>query len=201
MHDVHVLSEPARERVAKLGPTTSQSFFARWLARREWDTRGCELVHGRVVRRREPGPRGSTFARRLQRRLAAAAEGSGTVVLEPRQGLELPTGDTLMPDVSVVSAERWANASPSAGDLLRVVPDLVVEVVVDALARPECEARREIYERSGVREYWIADLRTRTITVSVARRTGIELGWVLSGADTLRSPVLPELRLGLGLLF
>lgn len=199
MHDVHLCPRAARERVANLGPSTSQSFFAHWLARREWDTRGCELVLGRVVRRREAGVACTSLARRLHRKLAAAAD--GVVVLEPRQGIELPTGDTLAPDISAVSEQRWAAALPSAGDLLRVVPELVVEVLDEPLARRECEGRREIYERAGVREYWIVDARSRTITVSVAHREGIELGWVLAAGDVLRSAIVPALRVELAALF
>ena len=200
MHDVHLTSELARER-SHLGPSTTQSFFARWLARREWDTRGCELVHGRVVRRREASLLCGSLARRLQGALVSATRGSGAVVLEPQQGVELPTGDTLMPDLSVVSAERWASASPSAGDLLRVVPELAVEIVGEALERRECEGRREIYEKAGVREYWIVDIPTRTVTVSVSHRCGVELGWVLDHRDQLRSAMLPELRMALAQLF
>jgi Uma2 family endonuclease len=199
MHDVQLFSARAPRRTTITA--TSQSFFARWLARREWDERRWELVHGRVVPRRAAGPTCVGVTRRLSRRLAAAAEGTGTVVLESYQGLELPTGDTLVPEIGVVSPERWSAALPSEGNLLRVVPDLVVEVLAVSTERPACEVRREIYERAGVREYWIVDPFTRTITVSVCHRACFELGWVLSGADVLRSALVPELRAGLSLLF
>jgi Uma2 family endonuclease len=204
MHDVHGNSVLARERVSIPDPTTSQSFFARWLARRDWDAHGYELVRGRIVRRGSPCPACAGVARRLRRRIEDAARGSSTVVLEPRQGLELPTGDTLLPDISVVSAARWAEAAPSAGDLLRVVPELVVEVLPQSIAlrdRPARDRMREIYERAGVREYWIVDTHTRTITVSVSHPGSFELGWVLAGTDMLRTPMLPALRVGLALLF
>ncbi|HET6582490.1 MAG TPA: Uma2 family endonuclease [Nannocystaceae bacterium] len=199
MHDVHATSVLARERVS--ASTTSQSFFARWLARRDWDAHGYELVRGRITRRGTPCPACTGVARRLRRRMEAVAVRSGSVVLEPRQGLELPTGDTLLPDISVVSAARWADASPSAGDLLRVVPELVVEVLPESIVRRDREDIREIYERAGVREYWIVDTHTRTVTVCVGHPGAFELGWVLSGTDMLRTPLLPGLRLGLGLLF
>jgi Uma2 family endonuclease len=181
MHDVQLFSAGAPRRTTIT--VTSQSFFARWLARREWDERRWELVHGRVVPRRAAGP---------------TCVG---VTLESYQGLELPTGDTLVPEIGVVSPERWSAALPSEGNLLRVVPDLVVEVLAVSTERPACEERREIYERAGVREYWIVDPFTRTITVSVCHRACFELGWVLSGADVLRSALVPELRAGLSLLF
>lgn len=199
MHGVQIVSTRAPRRITS--SPTSQSFFATWLARREWDPRRWELVHGRVVARRVAGPTCIGVTRRLQRRLAAAAEGTGTVVLEPCQGLELPTGDTLAPEIGVLTPERWASALPSDGNLLRVVPDLVVEVLSVSTERRDCDERREIYERAGVREYWIVDPFTRTVTVSVCHRASFELGWVLSGADVLRSAIVPALRVGLALLF
>jgi len=197
MHDVQVRSHAASTPC----PTPPQSFFARWLAGRDWDTHGYELVRGRIVRRAVGGSTCTSLTRRLHRRLDDAAEGTTAVVLEPRQGLELPTGDTLVPDLSVVSASRWAAAQPSAGDLLRVVPDLVVEVLPASITHADREEARAIYERAGVKEHWIVDPKTRTVTVSVSVRGRFELGWVLAGCDMLRSAVLPQLRLGLALLF
>ena len=181
-------------------PSLAQSFFARWLAQREWESHRWELVNGRMVHRPPAGTRCTAIARRLQRRLAHAADRTGVVVLEPRQGLELPTGDTLVPDVAMLSASRWAGATPSAGDLLRVVPELVVEVLRERDTKARGETR-EIYERAGVEEHWVVDPLLRTVTVLVRHRDRFELGEVLAGSDVLRPALLPELQLPLAQLF
>jgi len=47
------------------------------------------------------------------------------------------------------------------------VPDLVVEVLSPSTARRDRGPKRDIYERNGVREYWLVDPRRREITVLV----------------------------------
>jgi len=179
---------------------TAQSQFARFVAQREWESHRWELVNGRVVRRPPAGARSTAIARRLQRRLAHAAERTGVVVLEPRQGLELPTGDTLVPDVAVLTGSRWASARPSAGDLLCVVPQLVVEVLRERDHRVRGETR-EIYERAGVDEHWVVDPLLRTVTVLARHRDRLELAEVLAGGDVLRPAILPGVQLALAQLF
>ncbi len=187
-------STPFVPRSSSTTSTTVQAVFARWLAQREWDSHRWELVGGRSVHRPPVGAACASVVRRLQRRLADAAERTGVVVLEPRQALELPTGDTLVPDVCVLSAARWASAVPSEGDLLRVVPELVVEVLRerDASARAETQ---EIYARAGVDEHWIVDPRRRTVTVLVRRGARLELGDRLAEGERLRPALLPHLQL------
>ena len=80
------------------------------------------------------------------------------VVLGSSQGFDLPTGDTLEPDLSFVSNARWKAApKPEVGKFLRVVPDLVVEILSTKTARRDRTAKRAAYERAGIREYWLVD--------------------------------------------
>jgi Uma2 family endonuclease len=44
---------------------------------------------------------------------------------------------------------------------LRIVPDLVVEVLSRKTASQDPGEKKAIYERNGVREYWLVDPRTR----------------------------------------
>ena len=51
-------------------------------------------------------------------------------------GYDLPSGDTLEPDVSFLSAARLAaGPAPERGRFLRIVPDLVVEILSDSTAK------------------------------------------------------------------
>src|SRR4051812_42518192 len=119
--------------------TLTQEEFTAWVSTRPpADEAKYELLGGRVVMNPPSGwPEGEgegdvlVAIKRLVRQ-----SGLGRV-FGPSQGFELPTGDTVAPDASFVSRERWeAGPRPEPGRFLRIVPDLAVEVVT-----PERAAR------------------------------------------------------------
>jgi Uma2 family endonuclease len=87
-------------------------------------------------------------------------------VLAMEQGFDLPSGDTVAPDVSVTSKERWEAAPPPRpGKYLQVVPDLIVEVPSRSTKTRDRGEKKAIYEANRVMEYWLVDLEQRTLTV------------------------------------
>jgi Uma2 family endonuclease len=153
----------------------TQPEFAAWW--REIDGRDpnfYELLNGRVVMTPPAGyPHGSieinvgslvaTFVK--ERRLGK--------VFGPSQGFELPSGDTVGPDCSYVSNARWTAAPPpEMGKYLRVVPDLAVEILSISTASRDRGEKKAIYERNGVREYWLVDPRAGCLTVFTAATSG-----------------------------
>ena len=71
-------------------------------------------------------------------------------------------------------------------------PDLIVEVLSPSTARQDKVTKFELYERHGVREYWIADPKYRNIEVwSLVDGKYTRLG-LFSEKDTFTSPVLGQ---------
>jgi Uma2 family endonuclease len=103
------------------------------------------------------------------------------------------------PDVAFFSYQRWPKGRRfSSENALRVVPDLVVEVVSPTNSANEVEEKTVEYLEAGVRLVWVVYPTTSRIyvydgssTVRVITRTG-----ELDGGD-----VLPEFRLALSNLF
>ena len=133
----------------------------------EGDPNHYELLNGRVVMNRPPGwPQGRTnhiafFITARVRALGMAGE-----VLTGEQGFELPSGDTVAPDVSFTSKARWdAAPSPVERQALKVVPTLVVEVLSRSTAARDRGEKKAIYEGNEVDEYWLVDLVARVLTV------------------------------------
>lgn len=87
---------------------------------------------------------------------------SGHVFMAPT-GIYLDEANIPEPDLLWVSAEN-ANASLEAA-YVRGAPDLVVEILSPSSARRDRLDKFQIYERYGVREYWIVDPATELIEI------------------------------------
>jgi Uma2 family endonuclease len=181
---------------------TQQEFFE-WLQRRPAsDVNHYELVHGRIVMSPPAGwPHGS-LAVRISSRLFATAEACGLgVVQDSSAGYDLPSGDTLEPDVSFISKARFAaGPAPVRGRFLGIVPDLAVEILSKSTARRDRGEKKAIYEECGVGEYWIVD--PERCCVTVYRLDGGRYG---AGerlrAGPIASQALPQLELTVEELF
>lgn len=122
-------------------------------------------------------------------------------VFDASTGYDLPSGDTLEPDVSFISKERLAAAPHVAPERFgRVVPDLVIEILSRSTARRDRTEKKEIYAANGVREYWLVDPKRRRLTVFVLRDRAYGEG-IAVAAGVLPSEVLPELRLSIEEIF
>lgn len=71
--------------------------------------------------------------------------------------------DVVQPDTSVI----YVRSKPDDADC-RGAPDWVIEVLSPRTAARDRSRKRDLYERSGVREYWVVDPVERTLTVFVS---------------------------------
>ncbi len=119
----------------------------------------------------------------------------GRVFVAPTDVL-LSEHDAVQPDVAFV-AER--NLSILKEKYIQGPPDLAVEVLSPSTAAQDRGPKRELYDREGVREYWIADLSGRTVEVrefGSPRRTR-----VYQEGQSFESVLLPGLAVRLDEVF
>lgn len=112
--------------------------------------------------------------------------------------LTLPgaTGETrVQPDILLVSKARLHIVQ----DWVRGAPDLVVEILSESTARAGLYQKRDAYRAAGVREYWVVDPSQQTATVH--RFAAGEAPLVLSGEQTLTTPLLPGFELPVAYIF
>lgn len=120
----------------------------------------------------------------------------------PGTGVIFSRFDAVVPDLVWISRERFGAVFGDDGKL-HAAPDLVVEVVSPGAEnrRRDREVKPRLYDREGVREYWLVDYEARTI--AVYRREGdrlVEAG-VFGTDDRLTSPLLPGFELEVGRIF
>ncbi len=123
----------------------------------------------------------------------------GKVYLAPCDVVFTPS-NFVEPDLLFVSQDR---SELLTARNVQGAPDLVIEVLSDSTRKMDEKRKLELYDRFGVREYWLADPVFET--VRVYRRTGEGLVLVaelsVEGVDVLATPLLPGLSIPLAEIF
>ena len=105
----------------------------------------------------------------------------------------------VVPDLVYFTADRFARVVNEKH--ATAAPDLVVEILSPGTRRRDKGRKRTVYDREGVREYWVVDPEGRAITA--LRRPRADAGLtdmttLTSDADeSLESPLFPGLRIQL----
>lgn len=168
-----------------------------WQRRSEFE--GCELVNGEVV----PTPPARFSHGRTESRIAAElerlfdADPDSTAELGTGVGYQIGEGTVRACDVCV---HLDAMPDEDVNGWHRVAPSLVVEVVspndtsssppgavTTGAGGPEMAEKIADWHRFGVREVWLANPKSMSVTL---RRPG-EAGVVFQADDTFETPLLP----------
>jgi Uma2 family endonuclease len=130
----------------------------------------------------------------------AQARTLGTVLTAPFE-IHLPgIARPVLPDIVFIGAARSMREDAR---FFEGAPDLIVEVLSPSTIRVDQSVKLDAYEQAGVPEYWLADPKTRTVTVYALPAGGHE--YVLYGRfgpdETLTSSQLTGLELPVASLF
>lgn len=108
--------------------------------------------------------------------------------------------DLAQPDLVFISAERMEIVTKAA---IQGAPDLVAEVISPSTGKRDEGIKLRLYEREGVREYWLLYPEAETMKVFRRRDGRLDLAAELSAAagDVLASPLFPGLELPVASLF
>ena len=93
--------------------------------------------------------------------------GLGEICVSPLD-VVLPSGDVVQPDVFFLNSRQVERAGTA--NRVKDVPPFLVEILSPGSIKHDTIRKRELYERNGVREYWIVDVEKRTIAQLVLRR-------------------------------
>ena len=107
----------------------------------------------------------------------------------------LPSGDVVQPDIFFLTKEDVRRARKQGR--IRCAPLLAVEILSPGTATHDTIRKRNLYERNGVREYWIVDVEDRTVAQLVLRKKHYVLT-ELSESDVIKSAVLAGFEMTVG---
>ncbi|MCM3905828.1 MAG: Uma2 family endonuclease [Pyrinomonadaceae bacterium] len=113
----------------------------------------------------------------------------GFVIATP--GLFLTELSGVIPDIVFFRHERSQDII--SGERLTAAPDLVVEILSPGAEniRRDRIAKRQLYARHGVAEYWMVDPEKRALEVYRLQEGALALVATLKNEDEISSPFLP----------
>ncbi len=163
-----------------------------------------EAIGGELYVTAAPSFRHQRISFRLSLALYRLLEEPGLGLLCPAPvGVEIPgTEEGLQPDLVFVSSERLHIIGD---DWIRGAPDLVVEILSPSTSERDRGLKRKLYQRHGVKEYWIVDPEAERVEVwnfaggaaepqIFSARLPVRFGGALEGEIDLREIFLSERR-------
>ena len=174
---------------------------------REWDdTDRWELIDGHAYNM-TPAPSRvhQEICGELFRQFANFLTDKACRVYSAPFDVRLPEGNeadddivtVVQPDLSVVCDRSRLDDKGCKGS-----PDLIVEVVSPSTAQKDLKEKLLLYEKSGVREYWIVDPAAKTVMVFHRNETKV-FGRpdIYTEEDRIRVGIFPELTVELNSVF
>lgn len=114
-----------------------------------------EIIDGKHVVNPSPSTQHQHVSKRLQYQLYTKIELAGLGLLfDAPIDVQLSQFDIVQPDLVVILNENVRKITPSK---IKVAPHLVVEIISPSTAGNDRTIKKDLYERSGVNEYWIVD--------------------------------------------
>ncbi len=108
--------------------------------------------------------------------------------------------NVVQPDLLYVTKERSEIVTE---DNIRGAPDLIVEIISETTRKRDELTKRKLYERYGVREYWIVDPELETVRIFKRSDSGYAapVEFTREKSDTLVTDLLPGFQLSVSELF
>lgn len=114
-----------------------------------------EIIDGAHFVNSSPSTLHQHVSKRLQYQLYTKIELAGLGLLFPApMDVQLSEFDIVQPDLVVILNENTRKITPTK---IKVAPHLVVEIISPSTAGNDRTIKKDLYERSGVSEYWIVD--------------------------------------------
>lgn len=119
------------------------------------DGKRHEIIDGEHYVNPAPNLNHQTISRRFQFQLYSQIELTGHgVVFNAPVDVQLTEFDIVQPDLVVVlTANREILTQPKIDG----IPDLVIEILSPSNPQHDRDIKKQLYQRAGVREYWIVD--------------------------------------------
>jgi Uma2 family endonuclease len=159
------------------------------------DGRRYEIYDGEVFVVPSPLPLHQVVADNLAEALRRYIASNGGLAITAPLDIAFSEHDVVQPDVVFFSAARQHLVK--LDEVIRHVPDLVVEVLSPSTESIDRGRKLQTFARFGVLEYWIVDPSTPAIEVLRLHSGNYELQSKTTGGGTAHSTSLPGLEVAI----
>jgi Uma2 family endonuclease len=167
----------------------------------EDDGNRYELINGELFVSCAPGIPHQRVLLNLEIGLSDYLKANPIGILVPGAGAIFSDYDAVIPDLAFVRNERWDQVV--TGEKFTGALDLVVEILSPGSQnrRRDLSAKRQLYGKYGIQEYWIVDSENREVIVLRLQEQTLEEIAKLKRDDELTSPLLPAFHLKVSAVF
>lgn len=160
-----------------------------------------ELIGGELFVSCAPGISHQRVLHNLQVELALYLKEHPVGIIVPGAGAIFSDYDAVIPDLAFVRNEKWDQVV--TGEKFTGALDLVIEILSPGAAnrRRDLSAKRGLYGKYGVEEYWIVDIQNLSVLNFRLDGPTLEELTTLTGDDELTSPILPAFQLKVKTIF
>ncbi len=161
----------------------------------EGDNAWYELINGELVRKQSPTLDHQNIADNILIAIKTYARKNklGKAYSAPLDTV-LDDGNACHPDVLFVSKERY-HILDEKEKIVMGAPDLVVEVLSKSTAFYDRGDKKDIYEKYGVREYWLIDQKNKTIEIYAFENQRFKLRDMVDETGEVQSKVLDGFKM------
>ena len=162
------------------------------------DSGHYQLIQGELITMTSPNTRHQSIILNISFHLLSFLNKNalGTLFLSPMD-VVMGEGDVYQPDILFILE---SNKHIIEETKINGVPDLIVEVLSPSNAYYDLVVKKKIYEKCGVREYWIVDPLQNTLDLYVLHNNKFQHKIQIEKKGKIPSEIFPGLDLQLELI-
>ena len=158
-----------------------------------------QLIGGELIMTPAPTPYHQIVSRKIMSLLIQYVEKNnlGEILYSPID-VYFSEEDVFQPDIIFISKERLDIIGETK---IKGAPDLVIEILSPATAYYDLGRKYEVYEKNGVKEYWIVHPKRKSIEIYQNESGQFRLVQSAKETGTINSPFLKGFEINLEKIF
>jgi Uma2 family endonuclease len=163
-----------------------------------------EIIKGRVFKLSAPKRVHQTISIRISSKIYNLLEGQKCKVYTAPFDVRLPVISRKNEDIfTVVQPDICVICDPTKLDEAGCIgaPDLIIEILSKGNNKKELQNKYEVYEESGVKEYWIIEPESQFLLVNTLIEGKYQSSRLMTLGDEITTPILPNFILKLNEVF